>query len=61
MQWDSQLDTVNEICVLLLKLTKISHKLMVATNLLTSYGWGRIASSTEGCTIGSTTYCVVYA
>jgi hypothetical protein len=41
--------TINEDCALLLKLTKRSHKLMIATNLLASYGCGRITSSTEGC------------
>jgi hypothetical protein len=55
------LDTIDEDCVLLLKLTKRSHKLVVATDLLASYGCGRIMSNTEGCTIGSATYYVVYA
>jgi hypothetical protein len=44
---------VNIDCVLLLKLTIKSHKLMVATDLLASYGCGIIMSSTEGCTNGS--------
>jgi hypothetical protein len=61
MQWDSLLDTINEECILLLKLTKGSHKLIVATNLLANYGCGRIMSSTEGCTFGSATFYVVYA
>jgi len=54
------MDTVNEFYVLLLKLTKRSHKLMVAKNLLASYGCGRIASNPEGCTIGNAAYYVVY-
>jgi hypothetical protein len=61
MQWDSLLDTMNEDCILLLKLTKGSHKLMAATNLLANYGCGRIMLSTEGCTLGSATFYVVDA
>lgn len=52
---------VNKDCVVLVEINQKVHKLMVATDLLESYGSGRITSSTEECTIGNATYCVVYA